>query len=110
MANIKKNKKEKTKMICKTTVKGYGFSDGMIKKLLPEPKYVRNPYYSTADMMCLWEEKVVLDVMKTDAFKEAFARKVAINEKARKTKEKREEEREGIEAGFSNVISIETYL
>ena len=64
-------------MITKSTVKSkYNFTDKMIKELLPEPKLVKNPHYSSGPEMCLWDEDIVIEVTKTDKYNQMLEQKV----------------------------------
>ena len=73
-------KKDEVKKLTKTDVKELGFTDKMIKSLLPEPEEKRNPRYSSASPMLLWEEQTVLEIMRSDEFKDLY-------EKAQKRRE-----------------------
>lgn len=59
----------KEKHITKTTLKGRGWTEALIKRLLPEPFEVPNPYYSTRSMY-LWNEKDVIEAEENPAFLE----------------------------------------
>ena len=51
------------KNIAKVTVKSvYGFTDGLIKKYLPEPTLKKNPHYSSSAPMQVWPESLVREV------------------------------------------------
>jgi len=88
--------KEKVKRICKSTLKGMGWTDSLIAKHLPESKLVRNPYYSCAPQMQLWEEDVVLAIMQTEEFNKDFDKSLKRRKLTRDdfiVKEKTEEEK-----------------
>ena len=62
-------KQNRTKYITKTTVKKtYGFSEKMIKDLLPPPINKTNPHYRCGAPMQLWDESEVIRVTKTKKF------------------------------------------
>ena len=63
---------QETKLITQSTVLGMGWTKKMIDTLLPEPILKDNPRYRCAAPMRLFEEEVVLAVMKTDEFIAAF--------------------------------------
>ncbi len=67
------NKMTETKRerICLTTVRAMGFTDQLIKELLPEPKVLRNPHYSCATPMKLWYKDDVENAMHTKEFMES---------------------------------------
>lgn len=50
----------------------YGWTKSLIEKFLPEPTLKRNPRYSCAAPMKLWDREVVLSVMENENFKKAF--------------------------------------
>lgn len=59
-------------LITQSTIKSeYGWTQGMIDKLLPEPTLKRNPHYACAAPMKLWPEQVVLEVMESEVYKVA---------------------------------------
>lgn len=51
-----------------STVKSYGFTDKLIRELLPEPELVVNPHYRSGPKMKLWDATVVESAMKTEIF------------------------------------------
>lgn len=51
-----------------STVKSYGFTDKLIRELLPEPELVVNPHYRSGPKMKLWDVNVVASAMKTEIF------------------------------------------
>lgn len=61
------NKDEKVTL---TAVKEMGFSDRLIKELLPEPQLVTNPRYMYAAKMKLWNINDVKKAMENQAFKD----------------------------------------
>lgn len=77
-------------LITQTAIKEeYGWTQGMINKLLPEPILKRNPRYACAAPMKLWPEQVVLAVMGSEEYrvaKEKAERRRTGANKAVKTK------------------------
>lgn len=64
---------EKAKMITQSRIIGeYGWTKSLISEFLPEPILKKNPHYSSAAQMKLWEEKTVEDIMKTKEFQQAM--------------------------------------
>lgn len=59
---------EKEKKLTYSTVKGMGFSDKLIRELLPEPELVDNPHYKCAAPMRLYFEADVLKAMQEEPF------------------------------------------
>lgn len=53
--------------ITQKAIKKLGFTDEMIKKLLPEPNITQNPYGNFKSMK-LWKKKDVFRVMKSKEF------------------------------------------
>ena len=51
-------------------VKELGFSEKLIKELLPEPLLEPNPHHERARPIKLWDKKVVQEAMKSKAFKD----------------------------------------
>jgi hypothetical protein len=92
---MKKQDKEQIPMLSKSQILEMGWTQAMIKKLLPEPTLRPNPIYRSASPMKLWEEKVVLECMGTEEFRaeaeKAEKRKAAV-EKGRKTRIKHSQE------------------
>ena len=77
MKNISENKKlcenrENTweQTFTKTEVKSLGFSEKLIKMLLPEPELRTNPHYRSAAYMQLWKRSDVEKAMKNPIFQE----------------------------------------
>lgn len=60
--------KEK-KMLTKGKVKELGFTDAMIRDLLPEPEEKPNPWYRSSAPMLLWDEAAVTEAMESEEFK-----------------------------------------
>ena len=76
-----KPKVKKIDFITKKTLKIRGWTDSLIKIFLPEPhKTKKNPIFSSASPMCLYELKKVERIEKTKKFLDKF-------EKAKKRKE-----------------------
>lgn len=73
-------KEEREKRLTKTTVKQMGFSDKLIRELLPEPIEVDNPHYKCAAPMLLFLESDVLKAMNEEPY-------IAYQEKRKKRKE-----------------------
>ena len=67
-----------------TTVKGMGFTDKLIRDLLPEPELKQNPHYKCASPMKLWEKSVVEKAMQTEIFINAQAQRQKRKESAQK--------------------------
>ena len=64
---------EKPKMITQSRIIGeYGWTKSLINKFLPDPILKRNPHYSKAAPMRLWEEDTVKKVMETEEFQKAM--------------------------------------
>lgn len=76
--------KIKEQTITKKTVKSLGFTDKLIKELLPEPRLVPNPHYKSAPEMQLWKRSDVENAMKNPAFQGAPEKKEARREAAKK--------------------------
>ena len=62
------NQKMKNTRITLSTVKSYGFTDKLIRELLPEPELVVNPHYRSGPKMKLWDVDVVESAMETEIF------------------------------------------
>lgn len=67
-----------------TEVRKKGFTDRLIRMLLPEPERVRNPMYASSPPMKLFREEDVLQAMQTKEFLEAQEKRQARKEAARK--------------------------
>lgn len=67
-----------------TEVRKKGFTDRLIRMLLPEPERVRNPMYASSPPMKLFREEDVLRAMQTKEFLEAQEKRQARKEAARK--------------------------
>lgn len=59
----------KKNLLSQASVISMGFTQSMIKKLLPPPTLKTNPMYRSAAPMKLWEEETVLAVMETQEYK-----------------------------------------
>ncbi len=82
-------KKKEPNLICKSAIKSMGWSDQMIKDLLPQPITQPNPYHRYWAPLKLWPEDVVIRKMKTKAFinaKEKNETRVKAAKKAVETK------------------------
>jgi len=66
--------KEKVREYKLSDIKDRGWTDTMVKKLLPEPRLQTNPVYKTAPPMKLWKAELIEAVEQTDEFKELFAK------------------------------------
>lgn len=65
----------KDQAITQTAVKSLGFTDKLIRELLPEPKLVTNPYYKSAAEMKLWRISDVEEAMKNPIFQESLKKR-----------------------------------
>ena len=77
------------KTMCLSEIKGMGFTDKLIKELLPEPELKVNPHYKKAAPMKLWQITDVEAAMEDPSFKKAMetrAKRKAASKKAVKTK------------------------
>lgn len=101
------NQKEKTKRISRTAVLSMGFTAKMIDDLLPEPTLVQNPRYKCAAPMKLWEEKTVLAVMDTDAYKAAKEKSDKRRANARKAVATKAKKTEMMSKKFIDCIRVE---
>lgn len=80
------------KKLTKTEVKNLGFSETLIKNLLPEPEEKPNPYSKRAAKMCLWREEDVKAAMSDKRFtdyQEIRVKRQAASKKAVMTKTQR---------------------
>ncbi len=60
---------EKSKLICKSTLKKMGWNRKLIRELLPEPTKKPNPRKkASTPVLCFWPEDIVFEKMKTEAF------------------------------------------
>lgn len=78
------NKDTKNTRITLSTVKSYGFTDTLIRELLPEPELVINPHYRSGPKMKLWDVTVVESAMKTESFLAAMEKRNNRRESAKK--------------------------
>ena len=76
-------------LITQAKVIELGWTVSMIKKLLPEPKTVQNTVYKCAAPIKLWNKDVVLEVMKTEEYKELWGKACKRSEAAKKIAEKK---------------------
>lgn len=67
-----------------STVKSYGFTDKLIRELLPEPELVVNPHYRSGPKMKLWDVNVVESAMKTEIFAVEMEKRNKRKESAKK--------------------------
>ena len=64
---------DKPKMITQSKIIGeYGWTKSLINRFLPDPILKRNPHYSKAAPMRLWEEDTVKKIMETEEFQKAI--------------------------------------
>lgn len=76
---------EKPKMITQSRIIGeYGWTKSLINKFLPDPILKRNPHYSKAAPMRLWEEDTIKKVMQTEEFQKAMKKASKRKESANK--------------------------
>ena len=64
--------KEKEK-ITLSTVKSMGFTDKLVKELLPAPELKANPHYTSGPKMKLWDLDTVKAAMDTEQFQKTSA-------------------------------------
>lgn len=74
----------KERTITKTEVKSMGFTDKLIKELLPDPQLLPNPFYKSAAAMKLWKVSDVEDAMKNPVFQESLNKRKKYQEAAKK--------------------------
>lgn len=105
---------EKEKNITLSTVKSMGFTDKLIKQLLPKPKLVINPYYKCAPKMKLWKMSEVEEAMKNPAFQESLkkrekrkaAAEKAVATKKAKLKDEMDKFIESIQIAYTDIEII----
>lgn len=84
-----KQLKEKIDYITKgTIIDVYGFTEQMIDEFLPPPLLRRNPHYSCAPQMKLWDRKVVESTLQTPECKAAIERLKARKRKKEESQQK----------------------
>lgn len=104
----------KEKTVTKTMVKSMGFTDKLIKQLLPEPELADNPRYKCAPKMKLWKLSDVEDAMKNQAFQESLkkrekrkaAAEKAVATKKAKLKDEMDKFIESIQIEYKNIQTI----
>lgn len=74
----------KERTITKTEVKSMGFTDKLIKELLPAPQLLPNPFYKSAAAMKLWKVSDVEDAMKNPVFQESLKKRKNIRRRQRR--------------------------
>lgn len=89
---MSKNIEKKPAYLCKSQVKKLGFSEKMIKELLPEPEERPNPHYRKAAPMKVWTTEVIQTVMRTSEYEEAHQAYAVRSAAARKPYERKCEE------------------
>lgn len=65
-------REDRCKWYSQTELKEYGWTQGMINKLLPEPTLFQNPKYATAAPMKMWSVDLVHEVEDSEEFRIAF--------------------------------------
>ena len=104
------NKKQfMPRTVAKSQVLKMGFTEKMIRDLLPAPKEEPNPYYKNAAPMKLWEESVVLEIMKTDAYQEAWEKASKRKKSAEKAQMTRKKRMEPVTVDVGDGISVVVY-
>lgn len=83
---------KKPAYLCKSQVKKLGFSEKMVKELLPEPEERPNPHYRKAAPMKVWPTEVIQTVMRTSEYEEAHQAYAVRSAAARKPYERKCEE------------------
>ena len=98
---------DKPKMITQSKIIGeYGWTKSLINRFLPDPILKRNPHYSKAAPMRLWEEDTVKKIMETEEFQKAMKKACKRKESANKAVDtKRRNMHHSIEE-FIEAISI----
>ena len=79
------NRNIENSKITLSTVKSYGFTDKLIRELLPEPELVINPHYRSGPKMKLWDVSVVESAMKTEIFVSEMEKRNKRREAAKKS-------------------------
>ena len=74
----------KERTITKTEVKSMGFTEKLIKELLPEPQLATNPVYKSAAKMKLWKGSDVEDAMKSPVFQKSLEKRKKYQAAAKK--------------------------
>lgn len=80
---------EKSKNVCLSTLKNRGWTVRLIEELLPEPILRRNPHYSSASEMKLWNFDDVKEAENNEIFKNHLKSKKERAEKRRENKKKK---------------------
>jgi len=75
--------------ICKAELKKRGWTEKLIKTLLPEPIERKNPHYKKAAPMLLWDLETVTELEKTPLLIEATSKKEKRSESAKAASETR---------------------
>ena len=84
--------KKKEELICQSAImEEFGWTKGMIDRLLPKPSLFRNPQYAKAPPMKMWPRNAVLDAMNTDEFREAKEKAERRRESARKAARRKQD-------------------
>lgn len=86
-----KKQRDEQPILNKTEVKKLGFSDAMIRDLLPRPEEKPNPMYSRGAPMKIWKESDVIAVMGTNEYALRFEEFQKRSKKAKGIAEKQRE-------------------
>ena len=100
---MKREKKKKREYVTqKTLINQYGLTPRLIDKYFPEPVLRRNPHYSSAAPMKLWELSEVKRILRGKKLQAEL-------EKIKNARSKRQQKEEAI-ASFLDVFSLENYI
>lgn len=80
--NANNVEKQKIEYICLSSLKTRGWTPTLISTLLPEPKLVKNPHYSSASEMKLWDKSVVIAAESSPEFVEHKEKRQVREQKA----------------------------
>lgn len=87
--------------------KEYGWTKSIMDKMLPEPRLCTNPRYKCAPQMKLYDRNVVIAIMDTEEFKNAFAKAQKRKQGAVKAVETKTKQLEKELTEFMKTISVE---
>lgn len=93
--------KKKEKYLCKSELLSRGWTKKLIEEFLPPPQNKRNPYYSSAAPMQVWQESIVLKIENDSDFKAAYEK---IEKKRENKKAKKESKKKEMQASVENLI------
>ena len=100
---MKREKKKKKEYISqKTLINQYGLTPRLIEKYFPEPVLRRNPYYSSAAPMKLWETGEVKRILK--------GKKLQAELEQLKSRRSRRQMKEEAITAFLDSFSLENYI